>query len=105
MVSSAGVQGGETGPSWSHNWQVCQTISWDASSYCATTMPSNWMTRRNSVAMARKRSWGSRWAPIACETRISASYRSDSRYSDEANEVATMDPLSPVDARVPTLDA
>src|SRR5438067_12706476 len=69
-------------------------------------MPSNCTTRCNSLAIAWKRSLGSRCEPIACDTRINASYRSDGRYSDGAPGrevvrlgVATILALFPVDAR------
>src|SRR2546430_2112560 len=75
-------------------------------------MPSNCTTRCNSLAMAWKRSLGSRCEPIACDTRINASYRSDGRYSNGAPEreimrlgVATILPLFPLDARLPCGDA
>src|SRR6266404_4732126 len=90
MVSSAGMSGGETGPCWLQTSQAVHRISLDASPYWATTIPSNCTTRCNSVAIALKRSLRSRCAPMACDTRINASYRSDSRCSDGASESEVM---------------
>src|SRR5437879_3056801 len=102
MLSSAGISGPDTGPCWLQTSHAFHTTSLEASSYWATTIPSNCTTQWSSFAMAAKRSFGSRCAPIACETRINASYRSEGRYSDGAADsepmrvlgVAIITPLS-----------